>query len=61
MVHAMSNLPSLISHALSHMAVEGGVAEEMLTFEFVPVFLVLTTSELMSPSQSQGKEGASSV
>jgi len=61
MVHAMSNLPSLISHALSHMAVEGGVAEETLTFKFIPVFLVSTTSELMSPFQSQRKKGESSV
>ena len=60
-MHAMSNLPSLILCALSHMAVEGGVAKETLTFEFIPVILVLTTSELMSPSQSQGKEGALSV
>ena len=43
------------------MAVKGGVVEEMLTFEFVPVFLVLTTSELMSSSQLQRKEGALSV
>jgi len=57
----MSNLPSLILHALSCMAVKGGVVEEMLTFEFVPVFLVLTTSELMSSSQLQRKEGALSV
>jgi len=57
----MSNLPSLILCALSYIAVEGGVVEEMLTFEFIPVFLVLTTSELMSPSQSQEKKGALSV
>jgi hypothetical protein len=56
-VHAMCNLPSLISRALSRMAVEDGVAEETLTFEFVPVFLVSTTSELMSLSIT-GKGGS---
>jgi len=53
----MCSLQVLTTNTLVHLSVEEEVAEERLTFESIYVFLVLTTRWLMSPSQTQGKDG----
>jgi len=60
-VHSMCNVQVLIMKGIEHLAEEGPVAEESLTCQFVPVFLVSVTSGLIYLCQMQGQGGASSI
>jgi len=61
MVHSMCNVQILIMKGIEHLAEEEPVAEESLTCQFVPVFLISVTSGLIYLCQTQGQGGASSI
>jgi len=54
-------MQALVVNGILCMADDGEVAEETLTFKFVPFFSNSSISGLMYPSQIQGQEGVSSV
>lgn len=60
-VHAMCNVQALITKGIEYLAEEEPVAEESLTCQSVPVFLVSITSGLIYLYQMQGQGGASSI
>jgi len=57
----MCNMQALVVNGILRMVEDGEVAEETLTFEFVPFFSNSFISGLMYPSQIQGQEGVSNV
>ena len=57
----MCNMQALVVNGILYMAEDGEVAEETLTFEFVPFFSNSSISGLTYPSQIQGQEGVSHV
>jgi len=57
----MCNMQALIVNSTLHIAEDREVAEETLTFEFIPFFSNSSISGLTYPSQIQGQEGVSSV
>lgn len=60
-VHSMCNVQALITKGIEYLAEEEPVAEESLTFQFVPVSFVSIPSRLIYLCQPQGQGGASSI